>query len=500
MAPLQIAAAGMAPGRRIKRLDRTARGHCGGYVARDELPAGTYGGIKKDGVHLSLDLPNITGFKLVVEDGTEGQEGYAAAEVQGEWIYTERNASLVWYSDHILKELRRFGSSIVLKRAPTCFHLHPRYTTTDFIKNFHTHLQLEMTSGKGYAQLIFCLQDLSVIVGIGGRKRVIDGHWLSCDYGLELFKPADGGIRPLGPQTTVSKPKRYRLSDPGSALAELPDKGEESPWGTLDVDSWLRAADTEWVDDLLDSLGGTNDEAAEPSRDSAGEGYSPSTRGGGLDMLPDVSEKDPWDTPNVDSSSEVLDTESGDRWLDSLWNTDNNVVHPMPDSPGVGYVPSSREASFVNLGAVTVQNRHMAGGQESATPSPAKIPDGLYEATDPGVGRLIKVTVKATSTPQSGTRSVELSFQSEGYRVDLSKDGMVGRDGCLELDCSDGTHDLEILILKDLLGYDKLSPELFRICPRAGGGWSLVIQARYLGKTASSTIEVGLVRVDWNGQ
>ncbi|KAF4698297.1 hypothetical protein FOZ63_022792 [Perkinsus olseni] len=269
-------------------IGRKRRNKKAEYVASDEVPAGTYEGVKKDGVHLTADLPNLTDFKLVVKDGTEGQEGYAAAEVQGKWIYTERNASLVWYKEHTVGKLRRFGSSIILNRSSSCFRLDPQFTTTGFSENFYSMLQLERTSGRGSAQLIFCLQNSSVIVGIGPRKSY-GARWLSCNYGIELVVPSRGSCRRLGPQTILSNPKRYRPSDTrdGGELPKLPKKGEENPWDTPNVDSSLRAVDTEWVDSWLDSLRGTDDETADPSRGSTGGGYAPSPWGGGLDMLPD---------------------------------------------------------------------------------------------------------------------------------------------------------------------------------------------------------------------
>ncbi|KAF4669304.1 hypothetical protein FOZ61_004593, partial [Perkinsus olseni] len=267
-------------------------------VASAELPAGTYEGVKKDGVHLTADLPNLTDFKLVVKDGTEGQEAYAAAEVQGKWIYTEPKASLVWYKDHTVEKLRRFGSSIILNNWSSCFRLDPQFTTTDFSNNLYSMLQLERTSGREFAQLIFCLQNSSVIVGIGPRKAY-SSRWLSCNYGIELVVPSRGSCRRLGPQTILSNPKRYRPSDTsdGGELPKLPKKGEEDPWDTPNVDSSLRAVDTEWVDSWLDSHRGTDDETAGPSRGSTGGGYAPSPWGGGLDLLPDGNEKDPYNRP-----------------------------------------------------------------------------------------------------------------------------------------------------------------------------------------------------------
>ncbi|KAF4727689.1 hypothetical protein FOZ63_002864 [Perkinsus olseni] len=246
---------GYAPkiGRRVKHSGRER-------VVSEELPAGTYKAVKVDGVNVSRDLPGLTQFDLIVEDGPEGQRGSLTASVGGASIPMAAMAELWWFPDRTVSRLTRFGRFMVWGERPQCFKFHPAYLTTYFTVSFYTALRLKRPTGKIYSQLIFCPTETSVMVGIGANKE--KKYWLSCDFGIELSRPV------RIPFSRASPPGASPFSSSGSGKRsaadavlrgvprKIPKTGERDAWATPSLDNvdfldWL-ASDHDF--DLLDAI------------------------------------------------------------------------------------------------------------------------------------------------------------------------------------------------------------------------------------------------------
>ncbi|KAF4759226.1 hypothetical protein FOZ63_030767, partial [Perkinsus olseni] len=249
---------GYAPklGRRVKHSGRER-------VVSEELPAGTYKAVKVDGVSVSRDLPGVTQFDLVVEDGPEGQRGRLTASVGNASIPMVATAELWWFPDRTVSRLTRFGRFMVRGERPECFH--PAHLTTYFTASFYFALHLKKPTASIYSQLIFCPTETSVMVGIGSNKE--GRYWLSCDFGIELSRPLR---RPSG---RASLPGASPFSSSGSGKRsaadavlrgvprKIPKTGEGDAWANPSSDNvdfldWLISDhDSDLLNSILKSSG-----------------------------------------------------------------------------------------------------------------------------------------------------------------------------------------------------------------------------------------------------
>ncbi|KAF4721977.1 hypothetical protein FOZ62_025310, partial [Perkinsus olseni] len=113
------------------------------------------------------------------------------------------------------------------------------------------------------------------------------------------------------------------------------------------------------------------------------------------------------------------------------------------------------------------------GADEVSSTSPS-IPDGRYLVTDTGLDQV---------------NMVALIFHILGLEcpMTLPEVTAVYSEGCPQLDFSNEDYELDMMILRDTLGFADISPSSFRICHEARGGWSLMLDAGKNGASGKKT-------------
>ncbi|KAF4703442.1 hypothetical protein FOZ63_031918, partial [Perkinsus olseni] len=158
------------------------------WVSPDNLPAGTYKAVEKNGT-ICPELPGLTDFEMVVTDGGEGQLVNLTAIAAGERLTMENAIPVKWYSSDTVYNLTRFGSETI-EGIPKCFHVEPSIDVAPFVEGLYRTLQQnqEQKTGPWFgSQLLFCYTNLGLMVGIGAEKT--GKRWHATRYAFRIHFP-----------------------------------------------------------------------------------------------------------------------------------------------------------------------------------------------------------------------------------------------------------------------------------------------------------------------
>ncbi|KAF4700295.1 hypothetical protein FOZ63_029963 [Perkinsus olseni] len=202
----------------------------------------------------------------------------------------------------------------------------------------------------------------------------------------------------------------------------------------------------------------------------------------------------------------LLPVEFGDLRPDSEARSDDEWVQAIFDSGGsIQSAGNTAEHHHEMDGGRTTEDErqrgyaesHQEGADEVSFTSPS-IPDGRYIVTDTGLDEVNMVTVSIRTDYPPHRRWAQLIFHIRGLECPMTLPEVTAgySEGCLQLDFSNEDYELDLIILRDTLGFADISPNSFRICDEADGGWSLMFDAGNngaSGKTVTSTVKLKLL-------
>ncbi|KAF4651335.1 hypothetical protein FOZ61_010566 [Perkinsus olseni] len=284
-----------------------------------------------------------------------------------------------------------------------------------------------------------------------------------CDRASESFgKPAEV---PLEPSESARRGTVDHAIGTGSSTASADDSLLPVEFDDLWPDPEARSND-EWVEAIFDSAGSIQSEGNTAENHHEMDGRS----------------------TTEDEDDLLFPIQFDDLLPEAGAHSNDELVETLIDQARASYPPLPAVVSTGGWERGYAES-HQEGADEMSSTSPS-VPDGRYLVTDTGLDLVNMVAVSIRTDYPPHRRRAQLIFHILGLEcpMTLPEVTAVYSEGCLRLDFSNENYELDLIILRDTLGFADISPSSFRICDEAGGGWSLMFDAGINGASGETTL------------